>query len=481
MNSESLLKDLLSTAHPNAFGNQLNITQNGVNALLKRLQEQDLAPERIDRPLVDECICHIDRCLSEQLDEIMHNDKFQALESSWRNLKYVVDQTNFRENIKVDCLNVSKEDLYEDFADSPEIHQSGLYHWVYSTEYAQFGGEPYAAMIGDYQFSHQGADLNLLKNIAGVAAMSHAPFIASAAPTFFGIDNITALPNLKDIEAIFAGQAYAEWHSFRQKEEARYIGLTVPRFMLRRPYDPDENPSRSFIYKEQIKQHDDYLWGNTSFALATRLTDSFARYRWCPNIIGPQGGGTVSELPLHHFKTMGELETQIPTEVLLSDRREIELAAQGFIPLTFRKGSDEATFFSANSIQQTKNYGISEQGQTDTLNQKIGAQLPYLFVISRVAHYLKVLQREQLGTWKEAPDLERELNHWLNQYVANQDHAPAEIRSRKPLRQGQIKVNAVADDPGWYQVDISVRPHFKYMGSDITLQLSGRYENRESH
>lgn len=476
---QPLLDELVKTAYPIPMHDQIDLTKAGVNALLAQLQESENTPERIDRFVIDECITQIDRHLSEQVDEIMHHKDFQKTESAWRNLEYLVKQTNFRENIKIDCLDVSQAELAEDFSDAPELSKSTLYHWVYSTEYAQFGGEPYAAMIANMAFSHRASDLQLLKNMAGVAGMAHAPLIASTSPEFFGIQSITDLPQLKDMDALFESPAYAAWHSFRQTEGARYVGLTIPRFLLRRPYDPVQAPIRAFAYEEKIEDHEHYCWGNASFALAARMADSFAHYRWCPNIIGPSSGGTVNQLPLHYFEAMGELEPQIPTEVLISDRREIELAEQGFIPLSFRKGSDNAAFFSANSAQKPKYFALTEQGNSDALNNKLGTQLPYLFIVSRIAHYLKVLQREQLGSWKESSDLEKELNTWINQYVANQDHAPPEIRSRKPLRQAKIDVSEIEAEPGWYQVNIQVRPHFKYMGSDITLSLTGKFESRE--
>ena len=234
---------------------------------------------------------------------------------------------------------------------------------------------------------------------------------------------------------------------------------------------------RGFHYQETVQQHEHYLWGNTAFAFATRLMESFAQYRWCPNIIGPQGGGAVEYLPLYFGEAMGAIMPKIPTEVMISDRREYELAEQGFIALVFRKGSDTAAFFSANSTQAPQTFGISEQSKNSALNVKLGTQLPYLFVVCRIAHYLKVLQREQIGTWKERGDLERELHLWLNQYVANQDNSPAHIRSIKPLREARVTVAEQAE-PGWYGVRIQVRPHFKYMEPDITLSLSGRQNLR---
>jgi type VI secretion system protein ImpC len=246
---------------------------------------------------------------------------------------------------------------------------------------------------------------------------------------------------------------------------------------LRQPYSEESNPVKAFNYDENVKDsHEDYLWGNTSFAFASRLTDSFAKYRWCPNIIGPQSGGSVEDLPLHHFDSMGDIETKIPTEVMISDRREFELAEEGFIGLAIRKGSDNAAFFSANSVQKPKYFGTSKEGKEAETNYKLGTQLPYLFIVNRLAHYIKVLQREQIGSWKERGDLERELNTWIRQYVADQENPSAEVRSRKPLRAADITVSDVEGDPGWYKVSMSVRPHFKYMGASFTLSLVGKLD-----
>jgi type VI secretion system protein ImpC len=419
----------------------------------------------------------VDEKLSRQLDAILHNPKVQELESSWRSLKFLVDRTDFRENVKLELLNVSKDDLLEDFEDAPEIPKSGLYKTVYTAEYGQFGGQPYAAMIGNYDFGPGPQDIKLLQDVASVAAMAHAPFISAAGPQFFGLDDYTNLPQLKDLKSVFEGPQYTKWNSFRESEDARYVGLTLPRFLLRLPYGPDTQPVKAFNYQENVSDgHDKYLWGNTAFAFASKLTDSFAKYRWCANIIGPQGGGSVEDLPLHQFEAMGAIQTKIPTEILVSERREFELAEEGFIGLTMRKGSDNAAFFSANSVQKPKFFGISKEGKEAELNYKLGLQLPYMFVVNRLAHYLKVIQRENIGTWKERVDLDRELNNWIRQYVADMDNPMPGVRSRRPLRQAQVTVEDVEGEPGWYRVGLQVRPHFKYMGAFFTLSLVGKLD-----
>ena len=454
-----------------------DIAKRGVSAFIEELLKPQNENEPVKKAMVDRMIAEIDAKLSRQMDEILHHPEFQALESSWRGLKLLVDRTNFRENIKLEILNASKQDLLEDFEDSPEIVQSGLYKHIYTAEYGQFGGQPVGALIANYFFDPSAPDVKTLQYVASVASMSHAPFIAAAGPKFFGLESFTGLPDLKDLKDHFEGPQFAKWQSFREQEDARYVGLTVPRFLLRTPYDPEENPVKSFVYKENVaNDHEHYLWGNTAYTFASRLTDSFAKFRWCPNIIGPQSGGAVEDLPLHHFESMGEIETKIPTEVLVSDRREYELAEEGFIALTMRKGSDNAAFFSANSAQKPKFFGNSEEGKTVELNYKLGTQLPYLFIVNRLAHYLKVLQREQIGAWKERTDLELELNKWIRQFVADQENPSAEVRSRRPLRAAQVNVSDVEGEPGWYRVSLSVRPHFKYMGADFTLSLVGKLD-----
>ncbi|OHC70679.1 MAG: type VI secretion protein, partial [Pseudomonadales bacterium RIFCSPLOWO2_02_FULL_63_210] len=332
-----------------------DIAKRGVSAFIEELLKPQNENEPVKKAMVDRMIAEIDAKLSRQMDEILHNAEFQALESSWRGLKLLVDRTNFRENIKLEIINASKQDLLDDFEDSPEITQSGLYKHIYTAEYGQFGGQPVGALIANYFFDPSAPDIKTLQYVASVATMSHAPFIAAAGPKFFGLESFAGLPDLKDLKDHFEGPQFAKWQSFREQEDARYVGLTVPRFLLRNPYDPEDNPVKSFVYKENVaNSHEHYLWGNTAYTFASKLTDSFAKFRWCPNIIGPQSGGAVEDLPLHHFESMGEIETKIPTEVLVSDRREYELAEEGFIALTMRKGSDNAAFFSANSAQKPK-------------------------------------------------------------------------------------------------------------------------------
>ena len=475
----TLLEEIVQATRLTPADDAYSITRRGVEALVGQLLKPDRAPVKVSRAGLDDMIAEIDRKLSLQVDEILHHAEFRKLESAWRALQFLVDRVDFRENVKVEVLHVTKDELREDFQEAPEVVKSGLYQTVYTAEYGQFGGRPYACLIGNYDFGANPQDIRLLQDTAAVAAMSHTPFIAAAAPGFFGIDDFKSLPNLKDIGSIMEGPQYLKWQSFRETEDARYVGLTLPRFLLRLPYGPETAPVKNFNYQEDVSaSHERYSWGNAAFAFASRLADSFAQYRWCANIIGPQGGGAVEDLPLHQYQAMGAIQTKIPTEVLISERREFELAEEGFIPLTMRKGSDNAAFFSANSTQKPKQFPSTPEGKQAELNYKLGLQLPYMFIVSRLAHYLKVIQREHIGTGIERSDLEQELNTWIRQYVSDMDNPMPGVRSRRPLRQAEIAVEEVAGESGWYRVSLKVRPHFKYMGAYFTLSLVGKLDKK---
>ncbi len=475
----SLLDEIMQKSKMAPGDEGYDVAKLGMQAFLKELLAPGAKFGKADKAAVDSMISQLDKKLSEQVDQILHNPEVQKLESAWRGLKMLVDRTNFRENVKIEVLNISKEQLQEDFEDAPELVKSGMYKHVYTSEYGTFGGEPYGAIIGNYDFGPGPQDVALLSKVAAVATMSHAPFIAAAGPKFFGLDSYQGLPNLKDLKSIQEGPQYTKWQGFRESEDSRSVGLTCPRFLLRLPYGPDTKPVKAFNYQESVADsHEHYLWGNTAFTFATRLTESFAKFRWCPNIIGPQSGGAVDDLPLHQFEAMGETQTKIPTEVQISERREYELSEQGFIGLTMRKGSDNACFFSANSCQKAKTFGQSAEGKAAELNYRLGTQLPYLFIVNRLAHYIKVLQREQIGSWKEKGDLARELNKWIGQYVADTDNPSPAIRSRCPLRSAEITVEDVPGEAGWYKVGMQVRPHFKYMGAFFTLGLVGKLDKK---
>jgi len=453
------------------------VVKSGVGALIAEMLKDSNQEEKVNKSIVDRMIAEIDAKISAQMDAVLHEPKFQALESKWRGLSMLVERTDFRQNIQMEIINVSKEELLEDFDECLDITQTGLYKHVYTSGYGQFGGEPVGTIIADYEISPSNADMKFMTKVASIAAMSHAPFIAAAGPKFFGLESFEGLPDLKDMEDVMSSPVYAGWKGFRENEDSRYVGLTLPRFLLRAPYDPENNPVSKFVYKEDVTAtHEDYLWGNTVYPFASSLTQSFAEYRWCTNIIGPNSGGAIKDLPVHTFESMGDVEMKIPTEVLISDRREFELSEQGFIPLTMRKGSNNAAFFAANSAQAPKIFANTPEGKEAELNYKLGTQLPYLFAITRMSHYIKILQREHIGSWRERADLERELNQWAKQYVANQENPSADIRSKRPFKAVTIDVEDVDGDPGWYRVKMSLKPHFKYMGASFELSLVGKLD-----
>lgn len=447
-----------------------------VNHFLSALTSSGKKEARVDKAQVEAIIDELDRKMSDQISEIMHNEKFQELESAWRGLRYLIDRTNFNANIKVEILNLSKDDLAEDLEE--DLLQSGLFQHTYKQEYDQAGGEPFAAVVGNYYFKNTNADIGLLRKVSNVAAASHCPFLSAIGSDFLGLDSATKLHKIKDLKEHMDEVSYTKWRGFRDTEDSRYVGLTYPRFLLRAPYDPNDNPvTKEFNFTENVSgsEHNRYLWGNASLALASKLTESFAKNGWCVNIRGPQSGGVVEDLPLHLYESEGEQKVKIPTEVMISDRRELEFAEQGFIPLTFYKGRDYACFFSAQSAQKPKIYTTDEA----TAASKMSANLPYLFLASRLSHYLKAIQRENIGALKEKDDLNKELNQWINRLVTNMPGAQPELKARRPLKEARITVEDIASSPGWYNVEMLIRPHFQLEGMNVSMSLVSKMPAEE--
>lgn len=448
-----------------------------VNYFLTELLRSDAGVEKLRKDAVDEVIDRIDQRMSEQISKIMHHEDFKKLESAWRGLKYLVDHTNFQANIDLEIIDVNKEDLRADLEDAPELVQSGLFHQVYKQEYDQAGGKPIAAVVGNYYFDSSSADITMLKNLSKVAAACHAPFLSSVSAKMFGQESATTLHKVKDMNDHFMQSEYTRWRSLRDSEDSRYLGLCFPRFMLRAPYDPINQPTREFKFTEQVSgpDHEKFCWGNAAIALAAQMTQSFAKHGWCVNIRGPQSGGMVEDLPIFHFEENGEQKVKIPTEVMISDRVELELSDAGFIPLTFYKNTDQACFFSAQSVQKATKYDTAEA----TANAKLATNLPYLFLASRLSHYLKVIQRENIGAAKEKMDLQRELDRWIQKLVTNMPGAGAELKAQRPLREAEIIVADIEESPGWYDVKMRIRPHFQVEGVNVELSLVSKMPREE--
>ncbi len=472
VNNIPVIRDLLQFVEvfSNLIGHNLEATldeQNIVDALQAygvSIDEVKSQPDNMAWLISD-----IEARISEQLNLILHHSKFQQMESAWRSLDFLLSRTDFSENCTVSVLNISKQALIEDFEDAPEVFKSSLYQIVYSAEFGQFGGKPYAVIVGDYDFTPSAPDIKLLQQIATVCASSHAPFITSASAKFFHVDDYSSFSKLRDLASIFHQPAFEKWLSFRQSPDARYIGLCLPRFLLRTAY---QESMGGFVYREKVKRkYDDVLWGNAAFAFVSLLHKSFARYRWCLNVTG-KPDGVIEGLNIPSVDSMQS--ALIPTQVLINDRRESELVAQGFMPLSVHKGDDTAAFYSAYSA-----YHFSSQNEKDTsldLSERLSAQIPYLFIVSRISHYIKIMQREHIGAWKNRRDIDQELNKWLRQYVSDMDNPAAGVRGRRPLRHAEIKVREVEGKGDWFVTRIQITPHIKHMGKLFTLSENSRLE-----
>lgn len=440
-----------------------------VNILLKLIQNSSQKIEKLDKHLLDYHISQIDQKLSRQLDAIMHNETFQEIEATWRGLKFLVNRTDFRRNVKIELLDVSKEELRQDFEDAPEIIQTGFYRHTYIQEYDTPGGEPIGVTISNYEFDRNPQDIALLRNISKVSAAAHMPFIGSVGPKFFGKETMEEVAAIKDIANYFDRAEYTKWNSFRDTDDSRYVGLTLPRVLARLPYGPDTVPVRSFNYIEDVKglEHNRYLWANASYAFAANMVQSFIRNGWCVQIRGPQAGGLVEDLPIHLYDLGTGNQVKIPTEVLIPETREFEFANLGFIPLSFYKNRDYACFFSANSTQKPALYDTKEA----TANSRINARLPYIFLLSRIAHYLKVIQRENIGATKDRRVLELELNKWISNLVTEMTDPSDEVQAAHPLREAKVMVEDIEDNPGFFRVKTFLIPHFQIEGMDINLSM----------
>ncbi len=450
-----------------------------IRELLKSLDviyESDRLIKTLQPDTLNFLISDIDERLSKQMDEILHHSKMRALESAWKSLNFLVQRIDFRENIIIEILNVSKQALIDDFEDVPEAILSNLYQTVYASEFGQFGGRPYSCMLGNYIFGPSSPDVSLLQKISSVASMSHAPFITAAGSEFFDIDNFSQLTRVRNLAANFQQPKFIKWMSFRESEDARYLALTLPGFILRQAYDDSNKANVWFPYKESFaKTEQKGLWGNSCFAFATRLVDSFAKYRWCLNITG-KPDGQVAGLHLGDHSSQSAKVGKIPTQVLIPDRRDAELAAHGFIPLSVHKGDDCAAFYTANSSLLAKKFADSAEGKIQALNHQLGGQISYLFMVSRVSHYIKMMQREHIGSWKTKQEINKEINNWLKQYVSDMDSPAPGVRGRRPLRNAIFSVEEVAGKAGWFLIHLKITPHIKYMGATFTLSETGKLD-----
>ncbi|HBR3942899.1 type VI secretion system contractile sheath large subunit [Klebsiella pneumoniae] len=440
-----------------------------MQVFMERIRQSGQRVEKLDKTLIDHHIAELDFQISRQLDAVMHHQEFQQVESLWRGLKQLVDNTDYRQNVKTEILDVAKDDLRQDFEDAPELIQSGLYWHTYTAEYDTPGGEPIGSVISAYEFDASPQDVALLRNISRVSAAAHMPFIGAVGPAFFLKETMEEVAAIKDIGNYFDRAEYIRWKAFRETDDARYIGLVMPRVLGRLPYGPDTVPVRSFNYVEQVKgpDHEKYLWTSAAFSFASNMVKSFVNNGWCVQIRGPQAGGAVKDLPIHLYDLGTGNQVKIPSEVMIPETREFEFASLGFIPLSYYKNRDYACFFSANSAQKPALYDTADA----TANSRINARLPYIFLLSRIAHYLKMIQRENIGTTKDRRLLELELNTWVRSLVTEMTDPGDELQASHPLRDASVVVEDIEDNPGFFRVKLYAVPHFQVEGMDVNLSL----------
>jgi len=420
--------------------------------------------------MINARIEQIDRLVSAQLNEVMHHPELQKLEASWRGLKYLLSQSETSEMLRIKILNVSKKELSKDLESASEFDQSALFKKVHDEGYGVFGGAPFSALLGDYEFGRGGQDIDLLEKVSGVAAAAHAPFLTAASADMFNLESFSQLDAPRALSNAFDSTEYAKWKAFRQTEDSRYVALTCPRILMREPYGSATKPVEAFDYEEAVdgKNHDHYLWGNAAWALGARVTNAFAQFGWCAMIRGVESGGLVDGLPVHNFRTdSGDIAMKCPTEAQITDRREKELADLGFAALVHQKDTPNACFFSVQSAQKPKLYSTDAA----TANSRISAQIPYIFAVSRFAHYLKVMMRDKLGGYMSRADAQMFLNNWIANYVVGNDTAPMDVKAKRPLREARIDVSEMPGKPGAYRAVAFLRPHFQLDELSVSMRL----------
>ncbi|HEY1756939.1 MAG TPA: type VI secretion system contractile sheath large subunit [Bryobacteraceae bacterium] len=466
----SLLDQIVESTSAGVAPEQKERGKDLIKEFVAQVLQGEMTVSRDTEAMINARIAQLDHLLSIQLAEVMHHPEFQKLEGSWRGLQYLIRNSECTPMLKVRVLNVSKKDLGRDLQRAPEFDQSAIFKKVYEEEYGVFGGEPFAALLGDYEFSKSFEDLELLDNMSHVAASAHAPFLTAANANLLNLDSFTNLGQPRDLAKIFDTTEYAKWKGFRQSEDSRYVGMCVPHILMRVPYGKETRTVEAFNYEEGVdgSDHSKYLWGNAAYALATRLTNAFSLYGWCAAIRGVEGGGLVEGLPTHAFRTDdGDVALKCPTEIAITDRREKELADLGFIPLVHCKGTDYAAFFSVQSSQKPRIY----DQESANANARLSTQLPYIFAVSRFAHYLKSMMRDKIGSFMSRSQCESFLNNWIQHYVTPNDNAGMVLKAKCPLREARVEVVDVPGKPGAYRAVAFMRPHFQLDELSVSLRL----------
>src|SRR6266700_6514818 len=449
--------------------------KSAVKMAVQTLAEQALASSTLisDNAIktIEAIIAEIDRKLTEQINLILHHEDFKSLEGSWRGLHYVVNNTETGENLKIRVMNISKKEVSKTLKKfkGTAWDQSPLFKKLYEEEFGMPGGQPYGCLLGDYYFDHSAPDVEMLGGIAQISAAAHAPFLTAAAPSLLNMETWQELSNPRDLAKIFGTPAYAAWRSLRQSEDARYLGLTMPRVLARIPYGAKTSPVEEFAFEEDTagSDHTKYVWTNAAYSMATNITRSFKLYGWCARIRGAESGGMVEGLPVHSFPTDdGGVDMKCPTEIGITDRREKELADCGFMPISHWKNTDFAVFVGAQSLHKPQAYDDPDA----TANANLAARLPYLFATCRFAHYLKCMVRDKIGSFKEREDMQVWLNKWIMQYACD-SKSPEEVKARYPLAEASVVVEEVKGNPGYYSSKFYLRPHYQLEGLTVSLRL----------
>ncbi len=466
----SLIDSIIQEGKMAKDENQETYAKDLLSEFARQVLDEGMVVDKGLNQTIKERIGQIDQLINGQLNEILHHEKFQKMESAWKGMEYLVKNTETSSTLRLRVLNVAKDELVDDLEKAMEFDQSALFKKIYEHEYGTFGGTPYSVLIGDYYFGRHPRDMSLLERISHVASAAHSPFIAAADPRLFDMDSFQELGNPHDLSKIFESAELAKWRTFRESEDSRFVSLVMPHILLRQPYGPDSEPVEHLNYIEDVngKDHSKYLWGNAAYALGSRITNAFSKYKWCASIRGVEGGGLVENLPAHNFLTVdGDIELKCPTEVQITDRREKELNDLGFISLVHCKGTDQAAFFGGQTANKPRLYTTDEANE----NAQISSMLPYILASSRFAHYLKVIMRDKVGSFATKEQIADYLNNWLANYILLADDAGPDLKAEYPLREGRVDVTEVEGKIGAYRAIVFLRPHFQLEELTTSIRL----------
>ncbi|HYY96387.1 MAG TPA: type VI secretion system contractile sheath large subunit [Pyrinomonadaceae bacterium] len=466
----SLLDDIVQKGRMARDEQQRPYARDLIGEFVSQVLDSSIAVGEDTVASINQRIAQIDKLLTDQLNEILHDPDFQRLEASWRGLHYLVSNTETSTTLKLRLLNATKGEVLSDLEKAVEFDQSVQFKQLYEEEYGTFGGHPYSVLIGDYEFSRHPQDIAWLEKMSSVAAAAHAPFVAAASPKLFDMDSFTELGNPRDLAKIFESTELVKWRSFRESEDSRYVALTLPHILLRLPYGPDTKPVEEFDFREDVdgRDHSKYLWGNAAYAMGARITNAFAQYKWTAAIRGVEGGGIVEGLPTHTFRTdEGDVALKCPTEIAITDRREKELNDLGFISLVHCKNTDYAAFFAGQTAQKPKVYNTPQA----TANARVSSQLPYILAASRFAHYIKSIMRDKIGSFMTRENVEKYLNTWIANYVLLNDNASQASKASYPLREARVDVYDIPGKPGCYRATVFLRPHFQLEELTASIRL----------